>query len=214
VPTGDSRTSQAERRARTIALLKQVTLDCLVDVGYTGTTLREVSRRAGLSQGAITHHFPQRRDLICAALEEAGGSTLEALRAEISQVPSDPESRSAAVVDLLHNLCYSGPLFVAWLRLWVAGAGDAELADVIGPISQRLAADIRNAIAAALPEAAAGEAETTAAMLQIAVLGYGLRYVGPPNEENLADLLWPRYRSRLAESLASEMRALEQADHS
>ena len=39
-------------------------IDALVEVGYAGTSVAEVARRAGVSKGVVTYHFPSKEDLL------------------------------------------------------------------------------------------------------------------------------------------------------
>src|SRR6188472_1874086 len=102
-------TPRNERRARTISRLLDATIDSLVEVGYTATTVRGVAQRAGVSQGATTHHFPQRRDLIGAALDEIANRLIGEQRAQIPLLPREQAPRRAAAIDLL-RVGFSGPL--------------------------------------------------------------------------------------------------------
>jgi AcrR family transcriptional regulator len=63
------RRTQEERRSRTQARLLEATMECLVDLGWSGTSTTEVARRAGVSRGAQQHHYPTKMVLVAAALE-------------------------------------------------------------------------------------------------------------------------------------------------
>jgi AcrR family transcriptional regulator len=130
-------TPRSERRARTISRLLDATIESLVDVGFTATTVRGVAQRAGVSQGATTHHFPQRRDLIAAALDEIANRIVSAQRAKIPLLPREPDARRFAAIDLLREGITS-PMFVAWVRLWVAATEDEELREIMRPVEKRL----------------------------------------------------------------------------
>jgi AcrR family transcriptional regulator len=52
------RRTQAERREQTRTALLDATVSCLVDLGFSATTTTEVTRRAGVSLGAVMHDFP------------------------------------------------------------------------------------------------------------------------------------------------------------
>src|SRR5262249_61236914 len=62
------RRTQAQRTAATRAALLEATVDCLVSRGFDGTTTTEVAHRAGVSPGALLHHFPAKAELLCAAV--------------------------------------------------------------------------------------------------------------------------------------------------
>jgi AcrR family transcriptional regulator len=59
-----SRRTQEERSALTRARLIEATLDCLMERGWTRTTTADIADRAGVSRGALTHHFESKEDLV------------------------------------------------------------------------------------------------------------------------------------------------------
>ncbi|MRV71654.1 TetR family transcriptional regulator [Duganella sp. FT92W] len=60
---------QSEKSGQTRIAILEATLDCLVDVGYAQTTAEKIARRAGVSRGAMTHHFKARADVFEAAAQ-------------------------------------------------------------------------------------------------------------------------------------------------
>jgi AcrR family transcriptional regulator len=63
------RRSQAERNAQTQAKLLAATIDCLHELGYSQTTIGLVTTRAGVSRGALSHHYPSKVELMVAVVE-------------------------------------------------------------------------------------------------------------------------------------------------
>jgi len=61
------RRTQASRTSEAREKLLKATLEVLVDRGYNGLTTKEVATRAGLSNGALVHHYGTKADLIMAA---------------------------------------------------------------------------------------------------------------------------------------------------
>jgi AcrR family transcriptional regulator len=133
-----TRRSQEERRAETRGKLLGATLQSLADVGYAATTTRHVAELAGVSQGAQTHHFPRRVDLVAAALENLAEQRIAALGEAEGGLPPDPRERAAAVLDLLWA-DFSSPLFTVFVKAWVAAADDPELYAHLVPIERVLA---------------------------------------------------------------------------
>ena len=123
------RRTQAERTAATRAALLEATVQCLLTQGFGGTTTTGVAHRAGVSPGALLHHFPAKADLLCAAV----GHLFELRNAEFRKAMSNlgpGTDRVEAGIDLLWSM-FSGPAFTAWLELWVAARSDPVLAEAV-----------------------------------------------------------------------------------
>ena len=110
--------TQAERSAATRVRLLDATIDCLVDLGWSGTSTTEVVRRAGVSRGAQVHHYPTKEDLVVAAVEHLCNRRMDEYRATLARLPAS-ERTPAASIDLLWSI-WSGPTLEAWLELIVA----------------------------------------------------------------------------------------------
>jgi TetR/AcrR family transcriptional regulator, fatty acid metabolism regulator protein len=50
--------------------LVECTIEAIVELGYPRTTVAEVARRAGVSKGVVTYHFPAKDDLIQAVITD------------------------------------------------------------------------------------------------------------------------------------------------
>ena len=58
VPTRPGRRSNVERTATTRRKVLESTIACLYEHGYTATTTAMIAQHAGISRGALLHHFP------------------------------------------------------------------------------------------------------------------------------------------------------------
>jgi TetR/AcrR family transcriptional regulator, fatty acid metabolism regulator protein len=74
--------TQTARRAQLVGCA----LDALAEVGYQQTTVAEVGRRAGVSKGVVTYHFPARDELIWAAVTTVFGSVAEHVGSRLADV--------------------------------------------------------------------------------------------------------------------------------
>lgn len=110
--------TKAERSAATRARLLDATIDCLIELGWSGTSTTEVVRRAGVSRGAQVHHYPTKEDLVLAAVEHLCTRRMGEYRAAIERLPVD-ERTPAASVDLLWSV-WSGPTLEAWFEIVLA----------------------------------------------------------------------------------------------
>ena len=61
--------SQEQRTAVTRARLVDATLDCLLSKGYAATTTVDIAQRAGLTRGALSHHFAGKDELVVEAFD-------------------------------------------------------------------------------------------------------------------------------------------------
>ncbi len=61
------RRSNAERSAETKERILEATLACLSEKGYAATSTNDVVKRAGVSRGALVHHFASKSELVAAA---------------------------------------------------------------------------------------------------------------------------------------------------
>lgn len=67
VPTKKRRT-QEERRAATQSVLLDATIHCLGRDGYAATSISAITKQAGVSRGALLHHYPTKNELIAHAI--------------------------------------------------------------------------------------------------------------------------------------------------
>ncbi|KFU76109.1 TetR family transcriptional regulator [Amycolatopsis lurida NRRL 2430] len=133
---GRTHRTQAERREQTRTALLDATIDCLVDLGYARTSVQEICARAGVSKGAVQHHFSAKAELMAAAVEHLTEKLRGRLAASITALPGGA-SGVAAAIDLLWE-GYSGTLSTAATELWVAARTDPELRAAIRPVDRAL----------------------------------------------------------------------------
>ncbi len=150
-----ARRSHAERTAETRARIVAAVLESIAEVGFQRTTATEIARRAGVTWGAVRHHFGGKHGLLVAVVEDsfnrfaarladvpAGGADLaERARRFVErawQHFASPEYRSTFEI-LLNELgseaeadapSWQQEMFRAWDRVWLRLFQDA-------PISRR-----------------------------------------------------------------------------
>lgn len=130
------RRTQEDRTAATQQALLKATIDCLVEYGYAGTTTRLVADRAGVSRGAQTHHYPTKRDLVVAAIDQLFADQASEFTEAFKQVPQSERTFGRAI-DALWEIV-SGPAYAATLEVIVAGRTDDELRAVIHGVAAGL----------------------------------------------------------------------------
>lgn len=76
--TTQASSSQQDRRSQaTKARVCKAAISCLDKLGYAETTFARVQEKAGVSRGAITHHFPTKQALVAATAMELLSNALE-----------------------------------------------------------------------------------------------------------------------------------------
>ena len=140
-PARGART-QVERSAAMQRRLLDATVAALYEKGYGGTTTMEVQQRAGVSRGALLHHYASRTDLMIAAVEhlmrERVAEVLALVRSEAPQ-----EGRLEWAIKVLWST-FKGPLYAASLELWLAARNDHELLAALLPQERILGQSIRS----------------------------------------------------------------------
>jgi AcrR family transcriptional regulator len=68
--TGERR-SHAERSATTRAKIIAAVLESIAEIGFQRTTASEITRRAGVTWGAVQHHFGAKDGILRAVLEDS-----------------------------------------------------------------------------------------------------------------------------------------------
>ena len=110
----------------------EATLDCLADHGYANTTNSLVCEKAGISRGAMLHHYPTRQDLIVATIEYAFYRHLTNFSRMVSALAeSDRANRNHAIAIDWH-LCLTRE-YRAYQELQMASRTNDELRKVFQP---------------------------------------------------------------------------------
>jgi AcrR family transcriptional regulator len=115
--------------------LLDAAVDCLYELGYSGTTTIEVAARAGVSRGAQLHHFPTKEKLVTEAVRHVLEKRLAEFREAFSNLPEGADKPGAAIDILWAKL--SCKVFYSWLELVVAARTDSALREAVAEIAGR-----------------------------------------------------------------------------
>ena len=125
---------QAQKSASTRKQIVDAAIRAFVDVGYAKTTTTHIAERAGLSRGAMLHHFPSKIDIVRAAVKQLHDKRLAAFRRSIADLPTDADRVKLAVEAYWAHVQH--PMFVAFFELSVAARTDRELGDILRPAQE------------------------------------------------------------------------------
>lgn len=127
---------QAQKSAMTRDTLLEATIDCFINLGYGGTTTARIADHAGVSRGAMLHHFPTRAELIHATIGYLHAKLLQEYTREytkkMTRLPQEIGWHGRIKAGLEAYWSYlSSDLFVAYHELCVAGRTDTELSGIL-----------------------------------------------------------------------------------
>jgi AcrR family transcriptional regulator len=156
-------------RQRIIAAAMQ----CMARNGYAATTIREIARTAGMTSAALYNYFPNKSDLIAAAVAARAEIALPRLRAA-ARAPGNVADRLEAVLDESGRLMREYPDLAAFeFAIRVENAAGMPAAGP-GTGFQAMREIVHAIVADAYPSAARRSADLAAAVEAVYALVYGL----------------------------------------
>jgi betaine-aldehyde dehydrogenase len=157
-----SRELEDARRAQLI----EVTIDSLAEVGYVGTTLAEIARRADVSPGLVAHYFGDKDGLLEGAFRKLARVVAMLLRKRLAQART-PRARVQAVIDAnLGPENFDRRIGTAWLAFWGQVLHVEGLKRVQTAYQRRMLSNLRSDLRRIIPsEAARSLASMIAAMI-------------------------------------------------
>jgi AcrR family transcriptional regulator len=190
------RRTQAQRRERTRAALLDASIASLVEDGYANTTTRGIAERAGVSPGALQHHFSSKAELLSEAVRHLRARFAEQMLAQGPPDAATVDERSAQLLDRMWEL-HRGPLFQAQMELLVAARTDPELRATLAGV-QREAVALNSAAGPILFPEVRDQAEFLHVIDtgQAAIRGLALLAI---LDEQEAERAWPITREQIIE---------------
>lgn len=175
--TGGAAEPKQDRSRVTRQRLLEATVRCVAERGWAASTMAVIAAEAGISRGALQHHFPTREALVVAGLEhifEERRLDLDRLTATVGAGTSsgtndtgadethpaesdttetdagrpDADGVHAVVVRLVE--IYTGEHFRAALQVWSAAAADPALRETVLPLERHFARSAHAMAVAAL----------------------------------------------------------------
>lgn len=134
-PAPRTRRPQAERSAETRAKLIDAAISCLHRLGFGTTSTTLVAETAGVSRGAMLHHFPSKTELMLAVVRAVFERDGEYYRAAARSVTPDEWMRTLAATVWE---AVSRPSGVAVMEIMLASRSDLDLADKLRALQQQI----------------------------------------------------------------------------
>jgi AcrR family transcriptional regulator len=145
-----SRRTQEERSTETRRKLLEAAVRVSQESGYANLTISKVAQHAGLTNGAMQHHFSSRDELVLAMLD-ALYPVLEIPFEEIASRKSTVRERVNTFIDLLWQI-YSRPEYLVVWDIAFGTRGDAPLRAKLQAYQRDIAARMRKQLAASFAD--------------------------------------------------------------
>ena len=189
--------TKQDRSRATRRRLLETTIRCLATHGWEVSTVGFIAGQAGISRGAVQHHFRTREALILGALEfmfEERAALLDALP---EPTGAGPERVHAVVAGLVETI--GGELFRAALQVWTVAAADPALRVAVVPLEKRFARGVHRR-AVRLLGADDADPEVRALIQATLDLARGLALAGVLTDDS-------RRRSRVVRAWSAQLAA-------
>lgn len=141
---------QAQKSANTRTQITEAAIRCFVEYGYSQTTTTLIAEKAGLSRGAMLHHFPSKLAVVSAAVEHLHAKRLRAFRKAVSKPMAGRDHLRQSLEAYWGHVRH--PMFVAFFELAVAARTDKELAAILRPAQEAFEREWYDAAVEVFPE--------------------------------------------------------------
>lgn len=121
--TEGTRRSQADRSAETRARILAAAVACVDELGFGRATFQRIARRAGVTVGAVQHHFAAKEDVLRAVLDDSFERLSRCFQG-VSVEGATLEERVSIFVDRAW-LHYGSPPFRSTLEILMTTRGDS-----------------------------------------------------------------------------------------
>jgi AcrR family transcriptional regulator len=134
-------TKRDDQREATRKKILDAAFEVLAARGYAALSTLAVQQAAGVSRGALLHHFSTRFELCQALIAELVGRNELAVQRSLRRLPADLDPVSRAIRALYDAL--SRPAFQTELGLWAAARTDRELRSALRVAERTAGRDLR-----------------------------------------------------------------------
>ncbi len=185
-----SQRSTYRRTAATRRAILEATIRCLQTHGYGAVTNVRIASEAGVSRGAMMHHFPTRLDLLAATVRYAYDQIIAYRLSELEKLPPGL-ARFRAVTDLAWATARL-PAGIAVNEVRIGARVDPETGVLLKPIMQAISRDYSifiNRQAAEAGLVADDDVRGLAAATALAVRSLSVARYQPPSARMIDNVL-------------------------
>lgn len=183
------RRTHAERSSVTRQHLINSAIQVIQDKSYESVSIFEIAKTAGVTPGALQHHFASKAELMMQVLSQVILAQDQA-GALWPQADAPLEQRARAFVHAAWKCIYGQPRFVAAWNIYLGSRAQPDVVDHIAQQRQVLNRRMRDGFLKAFPELVdTPQADAFIAMVFSALRGLGLLGMFKPTAESTIEQL-------------------------
>jgi len=148
---------QQRKSSQTRVGILDAAIDCLAKHGYARTTTQLIAETAGISRGAMLHHYATKAELIEAIIAYSFYKRMETLANGIKNISERQRVQEFAGLEILWEAFLTRE-YKAYVELNIASRTDAEVRDIFLPQARRFTQAWREEGIRVFPEWAADPA--------------------------------------------------------
>ena len=142
---------QRQKSAQARVAILEAAIHCLEKYGYAETTTQLIAKIAGISRGAMLHHYATKQDLIASVLDYTVYKRAERFLSAIAGLTDEQRTQQMVGIELYWQSIQT-PEFAAYFELQCASRTDSQLRPIFVSKARRLDRLWRDTIFKAFPE--------------------------------------------------------------
>ena len=144
-------TLQEKKSKSTRNLILDSAIECLFEEGYSATSTALIAAKAGLSRGAMMHHYPTRTDLITALIEHLNEKRKFAYSQLVASIPDTKRLEQEAGIEAYWELLTSKES-IALKELRNAARTDNQYSEILRQATREIENEWRDFVLTLFPE--------------------------------------------------------------
>lgn len=127
---------QQRKSAEMRIVILEAAIDCLVTSGYSNLSIQSIAVRAGISRGAMHHHFASKMQIVAATIEYTFYRRMQNFLVDFFNATKKDPNVVGQAADLHWNSVETRE-YGAYIQLAIAARTDAELNEYFMPAARR-----------------------------------------------------------------------------
>ncbi|WP_395457394.1 TetR/AcrR family transcriptional regulator [Acidovorax delafieldii] len=206
-PKAGTRRTHAERSAATRQHLIATAIDVIQHRSLEEMSIHELAKSAGMTSGAVQHHFESKAVLMMNVLSELIESTVRS--GELWPSAALPaRERAAKFVQAVWRLVYAQPRFIVAWNIYLGCRNQPEVLGHIAELRQSVQARMHEGFFSAFPELAAeADRDGLLGLVLSSLRGLGLLQLFAPAPPTVPDTVQQAQLACLADWIATRCEA-------